>query len=133
MFLTLLPYSLKLALITGTILLFTCSTESLEFKYLENLLQEMMSTYPNKAGVLCLQYTNYCEVWCCNTCLLLLLLLLSYINTFVRPSVTVQRSIGNAHACHSWQHANSKHARKEGRIEPLSQVLKFLAMDLTQQ
>ena len=39
-----------------------------------------------------------------------------YINTLVHTSVTVQRSIGNAHVCHSWQHANSKHARKEGWI-----------------
>ena len=32
-------------------------------------------------------------------------------HVYVRMSVTVQRSIGNMHACHSWQHANSKQER----------------------
>ena len=50
-------------------------------------------------------------------------------------SVTVQRSIGNTHACHSWQHANSKQRRKDGSSHGAAryaQALKFLAMDLTQ-
>ena len=48
-----------------------------------------------------------------------------YINMLVCMSVTVQRSIGNVHTYHSWQHANSKQGRKGG------QALEFLAMDLT--
>ena len=56
-----------------------------------------------------------------------------YINTLVHTSVTVQRSIGNVHVCHSWQHANSKHAGRKGGLALYAQALEFLAMDLTQQ